>query len=58
MAPWSSGVLAVLRHLEREGFPGAPRVVGDGIDDGYEAVRFIPGESPHPRAWDDDAVGA
>jgi hypothetical protein len=58
LAPWSSGVLALLRHLEREDFRGAPRVVGDGVDDGYQALTFIPGESPHPRAWTDDAVAA
>jgi len=43
--------------LEREGFEGAPRVVDGGFsDDGLEMLTFIPGETPHPYAWDDDAV--
>jgi hypothetical protein len=29
--PWSGAVLALLRHLERAGFAGAPRVVGSGF---------------------------
>lgn len=56
--PWSSAVLALLRHLERVGFPGAPRVVGDGYaPDGRMMVSYVPGESPHPGAWADDEVG-
>src|ERR671925_1441159 len=36
---------AVLEHLERVGFDGAPRFLG--IDDqGREILRFIPGEAP------------
>ena len=50
-------MLALLRHLEGEGFDGAPRVVGDGFAaDGREMVSYIDGWSPHPRAWDEDAV--
>jgi hypothetical protein len=50
-------VLALLRHLEREGFAGAPRVVGSGFaEDGREMVGYVPGASPHPRAWAEDAV--
>ncbi|HEX3753398.1 MAG TPA: hypothetical protein VHW06_22725 [Streptosporangiaceae bacterium] len=30
--PWTSAVHALLRHLERAGFAGSPRVVGDGYD--------------------------
>ncbi|MEU8821267.1 hypothetical protein [Actinoplanes sp. NPDC048796] len=48
--PWTPAVFALLKHLERVGFAGAPRVVGDGYS-------FIPGESPHPHAWPDEAVG-
>jgi len=50
-------VLALLRHLEREGFAGAPRVVGSGFaEDGREMVSYIPGASPQPHAWAEDAV--
>ena len=57
--PWSRTVLALLRHLEAEGFTGAPRVVGTGFaDDGRETLTFVPGTTPHPRAWDDDAMVA
>jgi hypothetical protein len=48
--PWTPAVFALLRHLERVGFAGAPRVVGDGYS-------FVAGESPHPHAWTDEAVG-
>ncbi|XVV15678.1 phosphotransferase [Actinoplanes sp. CA-131856] len=51
VGPWTPSVFALLRHLERAGFAGAPRVIGDGYG-------FVPGESPHPHAWSDDAVGA
>ena len=55
--PWSAAVLALLRHLEREGFAAAPRVVGSGFaEDGREMVGYVPGASPHPRAWAEDAV--
>ncbi len=55
-APWSESVIALLRHLEREGFEYSPRVVGTGFDtDGREMVRFIPGEFVHPGPWGDDA---
>ncbi len=57
---WSAGVIALLRHLEDVGFDGAPRVIGDGFAaDGRLAVTFVPGTSPHPRAWwSEEAVGA
>jgi Phosphotransferase enzyme family len=55
--PWSPAVLALLRHLEREGFAGAPRVVGSGFaEDGRETVSYIPGASPHPYGWTEDAA--
>jgi hypothetical protein len=57
--PWSRSVVALLKHLEAVGFEGAPRPVGDGFDaDGREAITYIPGTTPHPRAWDDQAVSA
>lgn len=55
--PWSRTVLGLLRHLEHEGFAGAPRVVEPGFDDdGREMLRFIAGESPQPFAWSDEAA--
>jgi hypothetical protein len=48
--PWTPSVRALLRHLEAQGFAGAPRVAGDGFT-------YVPGESPHPRAWPADTVG-
>jgi Ser/Thr protein kinase RdoA (MazF antagonist) len=55
--PWSPSVHALLRHLENEGFTGAPTVVGSGFeDDGRETLSFLPGSSPHPEPWSDDAV--
>jgi hypothetical protein len=52
--PWAPAVLELLRHLERAGFSGAPRPVGDGCaEDGRLAVTFVPGESPHPGPWSD-----
>jgi hypothetical protein len=52
-------VLELLRHLEREGFRGAPRVVGTGFDaEGRETLSLVPGESPHPHAWSDDGAAA
>lgn len=57
--PWSGTVLALLRHLEAAGFAGSPRVVGTGFAaDGREMVSYIPGASPQPRAWGEDAAGA
>jgi len=56
-APWSATIVALLRHLEREGFEYAPRVVGTGFTpDGRETVTFIKGEFVHPRPWDDAAM--
>lgn len=55
--PWSATVLALLRHLEAAGFAGAPRVVGSGFAaDGREMLSYIPGASPQPYAWSEDAV--
>ncbi len=57
--PWSGTVLALLRHLEKVGFTGAPRVVGSGLsDDGREMLSYIEGESPHPHAWSDEGAAS
>lgn len=56
-AAWSGTTLALLRHLEREGFAYAPRVIGEGFDAaGREMLTFVEGESLHPFAWDDAAL--
>jgi SAM-dependent methyltransferase len=56
-APWTPAVLSLLRHLERVGFDGAPRVVGTGYDDaGRETVEFIEGDFVHPHAWSDEGI--
>jgi hypothetical protein len=55
--PWSVTVLALLRHLEEAGFAGAPRVAGSGFAaDGREMLSYVPGASPQPYAWSEDAV--
>ena len=56
-APWSKTTVALLRHLEAEGFEYAPRVIGNGFDEqGREMLTFVEGESPHPYPWIDDAL--
>lgn len=56
-APWSQTTVALLRHLEAEGFEHAPRVIGNGFDErGREMLTFVEGESPHPYPWSDDAL--
>jgi hypothetical protein len=55
--PWAPAVHRLLRHLERVGFPGSPRVVGGGFDaSGNEIVTYIEGEFVHPRAWSDAGI--
>lgn len=45
--PWTAGTHALLRHLERKGFDGAPRVLG--FDDEHrEVLTFVPGEVVYP----------
>lgn len=57
--PWTPAVQALLRHLERAGFNGCPRLVGAGISpDGREMLTFIEGATNHPRAWSADGVAA
>jgi hypothetical protein len=55
--PWTPSVQALLRHLERVGFAGAPRVLGIQAD-GREALSYIEGEFVHPYPWSDEAVAA
>ena len=43
--PWTPAVHALLRHLERVGFDGAPRVLGKD-ERGREVLSYIPGEVP------------
>src|SRR5918993_256965 len=55
--PWTPAVHALLRHLERVGFPAAPRVVGDGHDDqGREVLSWIPGRIAHPRPYTEEQI--
>jgi hypothetical protein len=59
---WSAAVRELLQHLERVGFSGAPRALGDGPQDGEEVVSLLHGEvglSPWPQALlADDATVA
>ena len=55
--PWARSVHALLKHLENEGFAGAPRVIGGGFDaEGRETLSFIDGTSPHPGPWPDETA--
>src|ERR1700712_469901 len=46
--PWTPAVHAVLRHLEKVGFEGAPRVLG--LDEqGREVLTFLEGETVGER---------
>lgn len=57
--PWSATVIAYLRHLEKVGFDGSPRVVGNGFDDqGREMLTFLEGDFVHPSPWTEDALPA
>lgn len=48
--PWSTTVHALLQHLERVGFEGAPRFLG--IDErGREVLSFLEGETLLPDGW-------
>lgn len=55
--PQSPAVVALLAHLRDVGFDAAPRPVEDGFtSDGREALTFLPGETPHPSAWTEEAA--
>lgn len=50
--PWTPAVHALLRHLEDVGFPGAPRIVGSGLEEnGRETLTYIGGEFIGPQPW-------
>src|SRR5947208_2988840 len=59
--PWTPAVHEFLRHLERRGFDGCPRVLG--IDEqGREILEFIAGDVPWPEGHyahlgSDEAMG-
>lgn len=55
-SPWSEASHAVLRHLGRRGFGGAPRLLD--ADDDYEVLSFLPGVSipPSLAGFRDDQV--
>jgi hypothetical protein len=51
--PWTRTVHAVLQHLERAGFAGAPQVVGFD-DEGREVLGYLAGETVgDTRPWPD-----
>ncbi|RSN53251.1 aminoglycoside phosphotransferase family protein [Actinomadura sp. WAC 06369] len=55
--PWTPAVHALLDHLEAVGFPGSPRVVGNGHDGhGRETLTYIDGDFVHPHAWSDEGI--
>jgi hypothetical protein len=43
-APWTPSVHALLRHLEKHGFTGAPRALGFD-EQGREMLTYLPGET-------------
>jgi aminoglycoside phosphotransferase (APT) family kinase protein len=54
---WTPTVHAFLRHLEQVGFPGSPRVVGDGYDEqGREVLTWIEGQIVHPHLYTDQGI--
>jgi Ser/Thr protein kinase RdoA (MazF antagonist) len=56
--PWSATVLALLAHLERAGFGGAPRLAGAGWSaDGREALVYVPGSVPEEPWSPEGAYG-
>ena len=55
----SATVLAVLRHLEAEGFDGAQRVVEPGFDErGHEMLTYVEGAIQQPEPWSDEGLAA
>lgn len=58
--PWSPAIHSLLRHLEAQGFTGAPRFLG--LDQqGREMLTFIEGEVKHPlpeALWSEEALQA
>jgi len=57
--PWTPTVHALLRHLERVGFKGAPSLVGSGYDDeGRETLTYIEGSFTQPGPWSREGAAA
>lgn len=50
--PWTESVHALLRHLERTGLEGVPRVLGLDPDD-REVLTFLAGDVPDDTPWPD-----
>ncbi|MBV7338474.1 phosphotransferase [Chloroflexi bacterium TSY] len=49
---WATAVHLLLRHLDAEGFPGAPRVIGSGFDvEGRELLTYVEGEFQDMGLW-------
>lgn len=59
VGPWTPTVHALLRHLEADGFRGAPRALGYDAA-GREVLSFITGDVGHaplpPALWSDDVL--
>ena len=60
--PWTPAVHALLRHLERSGFQGAPRLIGTD-DEGRESLSYIEGFVPYApdvpsEIWTDEALAS
>jgi hypothetical protein len=57
VAPWTSAVHALLKHLEAVGFAGSPRVVGAGVGaDGWETLQFVAGQAAASRVWSGEGI--
>lgn len=55
--PWTPAVDALLKHLEKVGFPAVPRLVGTGYDaEGRETLTYIDGDFAHPGGCLDGAA--
>jgi hypothetical protein len=54
---WAPNVHALLRHLDKAGFVGAPRVVEPGFDEaGREVLTYMEGDIINPCPWSDEAI--
>jgi Ser/Thr protein kinase RdoA (MazF antagonist) len=57
VAPWTTTVHALLRHLESVGFTGSPRVSGTGIDNNErETLEYLKGAVEPKRIWSDEGI--
>lgn len=56
-SPWSKSVHELLKHLEKEGFNAAPRIIDNGFDEqGRETLTYIEGDFVHPKPFNDEAI--